>query len=149
MTATSAADLAAVLGFLEDAQAEEGPAPFPKVLVDRLVDVVGCEFGRYEEMDVARRIEIAYTPCSAEVDAEGPSGEMDDAGWDEFLSNPCYRASCSCTTGVFVASEEVARSGTDGGAIEWGDELDRWGSPIGCAFSVDGPDWGASPSTRC
>ncbi len=149
MTATSAADLAAVLGFLEDAQAEEGPAPFTQTLVDRLVDVVGCEFGRYEEMDVAQRIEIAYTPCSAEVDAEGVSDEMDDDGWNEFLSDPCYRASYSCGTAVFIASEEVARSGIDEAASDWGDEFDRWGITDRMWISVEGPRWGGFAFDRC
>jgi hypothetical protein len=68
-------DLEAVLGFVHDARSEDAAQPLTQTLLDRLTEIAGCNLARYKEIDLAKRIEIAYVPCTAEVRAFG----FDDA----------------------------------------------------------------------
>jgi hypothetical protein len=104
-------DLRAVLAFLEDARSVSGTVPFTGHLVDGLADVVGCEYARYREIYFARRVESAHVPCSAEIDAFGTDlVEMTEADWNAVPFDPCYRATFSEPTGIFIASELASRS---------------------------------------
>ena len=83
-------DLTAVLGFLEDAGVRpQGTEPFTPHLIDRLTEVLGCEYARYKEIDFARRVEIAHVPCSAELDSRGRDPvEVTDADWNAVSFRP-------------------------------------------------------------
>jgi DNA-binding CsgD family transcriptional regulator len=74
MTRLTAADLEAILSFLEDAQTVDGPAPFTTELLDRLADIAGCTFASYIEVDGARRAFHRYVSCSAESRSEPDEG---------------------------------------------------------------------------
>jgi DNA-binding CsgD family transcriptional regulator len=77
MTRLRASDLEAVLSFLEEAQTVDGPAPFTPELLDRLIDVVGCEYASFSEVDDRTRVERRYVGSSAE-----PSMPVDDGWWE-------------------------------------------------------------------
>jgi DNA-binding CsgD family transcriptional regulator len=136
-------DLTAVLGFLEDARAVSGTVPFTRHLVDRLTDVVGCEYARYKETDFARRVAIAHVPCSAEIDDFGADlVEMSEADWNAVPFDPCYRATFSEPTGIFIASDLAARSSAGSeGANAWQAEFDRWDLVDRMWIQIDGPSW--------
>ena len=77
MTRLRAADLEAVLSFLEEAQTIDGPAPFTPDLLDRLIEIVGCEYGSFSEVDHAMRVERRYVASSSE-----PPLPVDDGWWE-------------------------------------------------------------------
>ena len=56
MTRLRAADLEAVLSFLGEAQTVDGPAPFTPELLDRLIEIVGCEYASFSEVDDPMRV---------------------------------------------------------------------------------------------
>jgi hypothetical protein len=64
MTRLSASDLTAVLSFLEEAQAVEGPAPFTPELLDRLARVTRCEDAAFFEVDHPKRTLDERVTCS-------------------------------------------------------------------------------------
>ncbi|MDP9301313.1 MAG: LuxR C-terminal-related transcriptional regulator [Actinomycetota bacterium] len=136
-------DLTAVLGFLEDARSAVGTVPFTRHLVDALTDVVGCEYARYREIDFARRVEIAHVPCSAEVDAFGADlVEMTEADWNAVPFDPCYRATFSEPTGIFIASDLASRSpASSEAADDWQAEFDRWDLVDRMWIHIGGPSW--------
>jgi hypothetical protein len=83
-------DLEAVLGFIHDARSVDAPHPLTQGLLDRLAEIAGCDLARYKEIDLAKRIEIAYVPCTAEVRAFGfDDAEMTDQEWDDFFERTC------------------------------------------------------------
>jgi DNA-binding CsgD family transcriptional regulator len=103
-------DLEAVLGFIHDARSPDALQPLTQTLLDRLTEVVGCDLARYKEIDLAKRIEIAYVPCTAEVRAFGfDDAEMTDQEWDDFFEEPCNRAARWARSGLFSFSELVSR----------------------------------------
>ena len=77
MTRLRAADLEAVLSFLEEAQTVDGPAPFTPELLDRLIEIVGCEYASFSEVDDPMRVERRYVGSSAE-----PRMPEDDGWWE-------------------------------------------------------------------
>ena len=77
ITRLRAADLEAAFSFLEEAQTVDGPAPFTPELLDRLIEVVGCEFASFSEVDDPMRLTRWYVKSSAEP----PLPE--DEGWWE------------------------------------------------------------------
>jgi DNA-binding CsgD family transcriptional regulator len=77
MTGLRAADLEAVLSFLEEAQMVDGPAPFTPELLDRLIEIVGCEYASFSEVDDSLRVERRYVGSSAE-----PPMPVDDGWWE-------------------------------------------------------------------
>jgi DNA-binding CsgD family transcriptional regulator len=77
ITRLRAADLEAVLSFLEEAQTVDGPAPFTPELLDRLIEIVGGEYASFSEVDYAMRVERRYVRSSAE-----PWMPMDDGWWE-------------------------------------------------------------------
>jgi DNA-binding CsgD family transcriptional regulator len=108
MAGLRARDLEAVLSFLRDARSVPGPIPFTQALIGRLVEVVGCEYGRYRELDLARRVEIASLPCSPEKGMSGKSDRMTTADWEDLLGNACDRAIRSEQEEIFSHSDMVA-----------------------------------------
>ena len=77
MTRLRAADLEAILSFLEEAQTVDGPAPFTPELLDRLIEIVGCEYASFSEVDESMRVERRYVASSTE-----PVIPVDDAWWE-------------------------------------------------------------------
>jgi DNA-binding CsgD family transcriptional regulator len=136
-------DLAAVLGFLADARSLDAPVPFTPELIDRLMDVVGCDTARYKELDVARRVVIAHLPCSAELDAFplDPEG-MTEADWDELSRDPCFRASRSEPSGIFIVSELIARPVSPEDVLGWQEEFRRYDFVDRMWIGISGPTWG-------
>ena len=59
-------DLQAVLSFVADAHDADGPEALTTELLDRLAELVGCEFATYQTFDWQRRVVTAYVPCSNE-----------------------------------------------------------------------------------
>ncbi|HYT78313.1 MAG TPA: helix-turn-helix transcriptional regulator [Actinomycetota bacterium] len=136
-------DLAAVLDFLTEARSLDAPVPFTPELVDRLMKVVDCDTARYKELDVARRVEIAHLPCSAEMDAFplDPEG-MTEADWDELSRNPCFRASRSEPSGIFIASELIARPVSPEEVLGWQEEFRRYDFVDRMWIGISGPTCG-------
>jgi RNA polymerase sigma factor (sigma-70 family) len=95
MTRLGIGDYDAVLAFLEEAHALDGPAPFTPELLDRLAHIADCEMASFYEIDYGRRIFLRYIPCAAEG---GSLEELDEARWtsrrmheltrQKFLSGP-------------------------------------------------------------
>jgi DNA-binding CsgD family transcriptional regulator len=132
-------DLEAVLRFLRDARSIPGPIPFTQALIDRLVEVVGCEYGRYRELDLARRLEIASLPCSAQKGMSGRSDQMTSADWDDLLGNACDRASRT-EREIFSHSDRVARNPAD--SRDAGTLLEEPGGTVDRMWvRVGGPSW--------
>jgi DNA-binding CsgD family transcriptional regulator len=144
-------DLTAVLGFLEDARSVSGTVPFTRHLVDRLAEVVGCEYARFKEIDFAHRVEIAHVPCSAEIDAFGADlVEMTEADWNAVPFDPCYRATFSEPTGIFIVSDLASRSSTGSGSADgWQAEFDRWELVDRMWIQIDGPPWAGIAFDTC
>lgn len=59
-------DLAAVISFVADAHDADGPEALSTELLDRLVELVGCEYATFETFDRPRRRVTGYAPCSNE-----------------------------------------------------------------------------------
>jgi DNA-binding CsgD family transcriptional regulator len=64
MTQLRASDLEAVLSFLEEAQAVEGPAPLTPELLDRLATLARCEAAAFFEVDHPTRTLSERVACS-------------------------------------------------------------------------------------
>jgi len=59
-------DLRSVLAFVSNASDVDAPEPLTTELLDRLVELFGCEYATYVEFDWRRRLVTAYVPCSNE-----------------------------------------------------------------------------------
>jgi len=68
------ADFQGALGFLREAEGTTGPDPFPSQLLDRLRELVPCDFVTYCELDQPGRRVLVLDGCShaSEVDAVAP-----------------------------------------------------------------------------
>jgi DNA-binding CsgD family transcriptional regulator len=77
LTRLRATDLEAVLSFLEEAQMVDGPAPFTPELLDRLIEIVGCEYASFSEVDDLMQVERRYVASSTE-----PVMPVDDSWWE-------------------------------------------------------------------
>jgi DNA-binding CsgD family transcriptional regulator len=82
MTRLIAADLEAVLSFLEQAQTIDGPAPFTTELLDRLAEIIGCTYATFTEVDHRSRVVHRSIQCSTDP----WNGTEDDDDWWE-----CHR----------------------------------------------------------
>lgn len=67
MSQLAGADAKKLLAFVGDAHAVDGPEPFTTELLDRLIDVMQCEFATYYRLDVAHCVAYGYVPCSHEA----------------------------------------------------------------------------------
>jgi DNA-binding NarL/FixJ family response regulator len=78
----SRSDLQATLGFLREAASVTGPDGFPTELLNRLRDVVLCDFVAYEERDCAGVGMVVYETCARgrEIDASQPA-ELTETFW--------------------------------------------------------------------
>jgi DNA-binding CsgD family transcriptional regulator len=83
-TRLRAADLEAVLSFLEQAQTVDGPAPFTTELLDLLTEIVGCAYATFTEVDHRGRVIHRTVLCSADP----WNGEEGDGGTDEWWESP-------------------------------------------------------------
>ena len=90
MARLRAADLEAVLSFLEEAQMVDGPAPFTPELLDRLIEVVGCEYASFSEVDDALGVERGYVASSTE-----PPMPVDDGWWESPRTVALRRYRCA------------------------------------------------------
>jgi GAF domain-containing protein len=70
-----------VLSFVADAYDANGPEPLDKELLDRLTELVGCEYGTYEAFDWGRRVHTAYIPCSNEDPDAVPPPYVPESFW--------------------------------------------------------------------
>lgn len=59
-------DLKGALAFVTDAHDVDASEPLTTELLDRLTELVGCEYASYEEHDWSRRTVLAYVHCSNE-----------------------------------------------------------------------------------
>jgi DNA-binding CsgD family transcriptional regulator len=66
VAALRTSDLAAAVDFLGDASEVDGIEPFTTELLDRLLQLVPCEFATYQELDRATDTVFSYVACSAE-----------------------------------------------------------------------------------
>ena len=57
-------DLRAIVAFLGDASTIDAPVPYTTELLDRLADLIGCDYATYNEFDFARRTVVSYVVCS-------------------------------------------------------------------------------------
>lgn len=75
MVALRPADLRAALGFLCEAEDVTGPDPFPTELLDRLRELVPCDFVTFCELDQPSKRVLALAGCSRarEADAVAPA----------------------------------------------------------------------------
>jgi DNA-binding CsgD family transcriptional regulator/PAS domain-containing protein len=89
MTRLRTSDLEAVLTFLGEAESIDGPVPFTTALLDRLAELMRCEYATYEERDNLSRIVVDYTPCTAENELE--LSDVTDEDWEEWQASP-FRA---------------------------------------------------------
>jgi DNA-binding CsgD family transcriptional regulator len=71
-------DLRGVLAFVSDAHDVDAPEPLTTELLDRVTELVGCEYATYIEFDWLRRVVTAYVPCSNEG-----LGAVDPQDWPE------------------------------------------------------------------
>lgn len=81
-------DLKGVLAFLADAHDVDGREPLTIELLDRLTELVGCEYATYQEeystckeSDLPRRIITAYVRCSNEGPGRFPPPFVVDPAW--------------------------------------------------------------------
>jgi DNA-binding CsgD family transcriptional regulator len=106
MTRLRTADLEAVLSFLEEAQGVDGPEPLTAELLDRLVEIVGCTYASYSEIDQSARVERRYVRCSAE-----PYVPTDEGWWEWPRSVELRRyRSANGSKPVVVLSDVVSRA---------------------------------------
>ena len=80
-----------MLAFVADAHDVDAPEPLTKELLDRLTELVGCEYATYAEFDWRRRLVTAYVPCSN----EGPL-EVDLHSISRTVSGPARRPILAC-----------------------------------------------------
>jgi DNA-binding CsgD family transcriptional regulator len=97
-------DLRVILSFVTDAQDADGPEPLNRELLDRLTELVGCEYATYQHFDWARRVVTAYIPCSNEDPRAVPPPYYPESFWaaaptgwpPHFPPTPFYKLSDLC-----------------------------------------------------
>ena len=96
-------DFEGVLGVLGEAYADDGPLPFTPDVLERLAELLRCEYATFEELDFLPRVVRSYTGCS--WDPYLPDGEFTDAWWDELevCRRPTY------PSGIAKASDACDR----------------------------------------
>ena len=89
ITRLRAADLEAVLSFLEEAQTVDGPAPFTPELLDRLIEIVGCEYASFSKVEDPMRLRRGYVASSAEPQMPQPDGWWESPRTVELRRDRC------------------------------------------------------------
>jgi DNA-binding CsgD family transcriptional regulator len=74
-------DFEGVLSVLGEAYADDGPLPFTGGVLERLAELLRCEYATYMELDFLPRVVRSYTGCR--WDPYLPDGQHTDAYWDE------------------------------------------------------------------
>ncbi len=87
-------DLRAIVAFLGDASTIDAPVPYTTELLDRLADLIGCDYATYNEFDFARRTVVSYVVCSKGQEF----WELTKAEWDGLV-------------GELVSDRDVERDG--------------------------------------
>jgi DNA-binding CsgD family transcriptional regulator len=81
--------LRATLDFLCDAEAVTGPEPFPTELLDRLRELVPCDFVTYDELDRVEQRGLFFEGCTNLHAARNEDDELDhDILWRLMDPNP-------------------------------------------------------------
>ena len=88
MTRLRTSDLEAVLTFLGEAESVQGPVPYTAELLDRLAELVRCEYATYEEHDHLRRGPVDYAACSAEQQLE--IADQTNEEWEHWNASPFH-----------------------------------------------------------
>ena len=133
MTRLRTSDLEAVLTFLGGAESVEGPVPFTAALLDRLAELMHCEYATYEEHDHLRRAAVDYATCSAENQL-GIADQTDDE-WEHAHASP-FQAFKRAHAGQAVKTSDLAPRRTRRQSCmfaDWGmlDELVAYVAPPG------------------
>ena len=96
-------DLRMVLSFVADAHNAEGPEALDRELLDRLAELVGCEYATYQTFDWPRRLVTAYIPCSNEDPQAVPPQDYPESfwtgtstGWPHFPPTAFHKLSDVC-----------------------------------------------------
>jgi DNA-binding CsgD family transcriptional regulator len=74
-------DLRGVLAFVADAHDADGPDALSRELLDRLTELVGCEYATYQTFDWRRPVVTAYIPCSNEDPQAVPPPYVPESFW--------------------------------------------------------------------
>jgi DNA-binding CsgD family transcriptional regulator len=74
-------DLRALLSFVADAHDADGPEPLSTELLDRLGELVGCEYVTYLRFDWSRQIVSLYVPCSHEATFHAGQEDVGEGFW--------------------------------------------------------------------
>ncbi len=106
MTRLSAADLEAVLSFLEHAHASEGPAPIVPDLLDELARVVRCDHAAFFEVDNPRRVLSERVVCSW---VKHPWSGVPDEVWSCTRTVELHRLKLASGAGPVVLSQVFDR----------------------------------------
>jgi len=77
----STRDLRSTLAWVADAHDVDGSVPLTTELLDRLTELVGCEYATYEELDWAEQRMTTYVWCSNEGQFAVPPPYVDDTFW--------------------------------------------------------------------
>jgi DNA-binding CsgD family transcriptional regulator len=77
----STRDLRSTLAWIADAHDVDGPVPLTTELLDRLTELVGCEYATYQELDWAEQRMTTYVWCSNEGQFAVPPPYVDDTFW--------------------------------------------------------------------
>lgn len=77
-----------MLAFVADAHDVDAAVPLTTELLDRLVELVGCEYATYIEFDWRQRVVTAYVPCSNELPLGAYSQDFPDGFWSSEATDP-------------------------------------------------------------
>jgi DNA-binding CsgD family transcriptional regulator len=85
-------DLRGVLAFVADAHDVDAPVPLTTELLDRLAELLGCEFVTYNELDSRRQVVTAQMLCSneARMGLSIDPQEMPDGFWTREATDPRF-----------------------------------------------------------
>jgi DNA-binding CsgD family transcriptional regulator len=83
-------DLRGVLAFVSDAHDVDAPVPMTTELLDRLAELVGCEYVSYNEFDWRRRWVTAYVPCSNEDPGVVDPQDFPEGFWTREATDPRF-----------------------------------------------------------
>ena len=113
MGALRTRDFEATLTFLGELNEVDGPEPFTTELLDRLLELVPCEFATYQQIDLATGVVSSYVACSA----EGKTANA-DVPWT--LSAPERE-----TISRLPTRRWRRQTGTSTGVATWSDHVER------------------------
>jgi DNA-binding CsgD family transcriptional regulator len=112
-------DLAAVLSFVADARDADGPEGLGTELLDRLAEIVGCEYATYESFDWPRRVCTAYIPCSYEGPCAVDPQERLEGFWTSETLPHLSNTSCHKLSDLFSRRERERIRDEDGWNAEF------------------------------